>query len=55
MMAAQNDLVLVVAENAALEFAGYGHVRSSRYLRINDARPFSRPKSSITLRIKSAQ
>jgi hypothetical protein len=25
MVTAQDDLMLVVAENAALEFAGYGH------------------------------
>jgi hypothetical protein len=25
MVTAQDDLMLVIAENAALEFAGYGH------------------------------
>src|SRR5262249_13563581 len=32
MVTAQDDLMFVVAENAAFEFAGYGHWQSSRNL-----------------------
>src|SRR5215510_13673937 len=45
MVTAQDDLMLVVAENAALEFAGYGHGGPPR------VRSTAQNRSSITYKI----